>query len=125
MTKTLLIIDDDDDIREIVQLTLEMSAPWRILAASSGAEGVALAASELPDGILLDVMMPGLDGPATLERLREDPATREIPVIFLTAKARAADRDRLAELNTAGVLSKPFDPAELPRQIAALLDWPL
>jgi CheY-like chemotaxis protein len=125
MTKTLLIVDDDDDIREVAQLTLEMGASWTVLSASSGAAGIETAASARPDAILLDVMMPELDGPATLERLRGDPRTNAIPVIFLTAKARPADRDRLKGLDVSGVLAKPFDPIELPGQIAALLGWSL
>src|SRR4051812_45971720 len=125
MTKTLLIIDDDDDIREVAQLTLEMGASWTVLSASSGAAGVQTARSAHPDAILLDVMMPELDGPATLERLRRDPRTRDIPVIFLTAKARPADRDRLKGLEVTGVLAKPFDPVQLPGQIASMLRWTL
>ncbi len=93
MSKTLLLIDDDDDIREIAQLALELGANWNILSAASGEEGIATARAKKPDAILLDVMMPVLDGPATLARLREDEETRAIPVVFLTAKARPAERD--------------------------------
>jgi CheY-like chemotaxis protein len=123
MTNTLLVIDDDDDIREIAQLTLELGTSWRVLTASSGAEGVEQARSAKPDAILLDVMMPGLDGPATLGQLRDDEATRHIPVVFLTAKTRPAERDRLMDLGVAGVLAKPFDPMALPEQVAHLLGW--
>lgn len=123
MSKTLLLIDDDDDIREIAQLSLEMGAGWTVLAASSGAEGIALATKEHPDAILLDVMMPSMDGPATLEQLRADDRTREIPVVFLTAKARPAERDRLAGLDVSGVLAKPFDPMALADQLRATLGW--
>jgi two-component system alkaline phosphatase synthesis response regulator PhoP len=125
--KTLLIIDDDDDIREVAQLTLELGALWRVLAASSGRVGVELAkaSSSLLDAILLDVMMPGLDGPATLELLRQQDQTRDIPVIFLTAKTRPTERARLTALGVAGVLAKPFDPLALPEQIATLLGWTL
>lgn len=123
MTKTLLLIDDDDDIREIAQLALELSGGWKVLAASSGTEGVAMARDYLPDAILLDVMMPVLDGPATLGYLRDAPETRGIPVIFLTAKARPAERDRLAGLNVAGVLAKPFDPVLLADQVRDALGW--
>ena len=123
MSKTLLLIDDDDDIREVAQLSLELGAGWTVLAASSGAEGIETAKANQPDAILLDVMMPNLDGPATLERLRADDATRAIPVVFLTAKARPAERDRLAGLSVAGVLAKPFDPVLLPEQISNTLGW--
>jgi two-component system alkaline phosphatase synthesis response regulator PhoP len=125
--KTLLVIDDDDDIREIAQLTLELGASWRVLTASSGAGGVETAKGSAAslDAILLDVMMPGLDGPATLELLRKHDRTRDIPVVFLTAKTRPTERARLTALGVAGVLAKPFDPMALPEQIATLLGWTL
>ena len=123
MSKTLLVVDDDDDIREIAQLTLELGAPWRVLTAPSGLDAIEIARASLPDAILLDVMMPGLDGPGTFDRLRNDERTRDIPVIFLTAKAREVDRQRLMDLGVTGVLAKPFDPMTLPQQIAALLGW--
>lgn len=123
MSKTLLLIDDDDDIREVAQLSLELGAGWTVLAASSGAEGIETAKANKPDAILLDVMMPSMDGPATLERLRGDDATRAIPVVFLTAKARPAERDRLAGLDVAGVLAKPFDPMTLADQLRDVLGW--
>lgn len=123
MNRTILIVDDDDDIREVAQLALELGASWRVITASSGPAAVETARAESPDAILLDVMMPGLDGPGTLERLRAADATRDIPVIFLTAKARPAERDQLSGLRVAGVLSKPFDPVTLPDHIAALLGW--
>lgn len=123
MTRTLLLIDDDDDIREIAQLSLELGAGWTIYNASSGAEGIELARVHKPDAILLDVMMPVMDGPATLEKLRSDDETKHIPVVFLTAKARPAERDRLAGLDVAGVLAKPFDPMTLPDQLRGALGW--
>jgi two-component system, OmpR family, alkaline phosphatase synthesis response regulator PhoP len=123
MSKTLVLIDDDDDIREIAQLSLELGAGWTIHAAASGEEGIAAAIAHRPDAILLDVMMPILDGPATLDRLRQDDRTRAIPVVFLTAKARPAERDRLAGLDVAGVLPKPFDPMTLADQLRATLGW--
>ena len=123
MSYTILIVDDDDDIREVAQLALELGATWRVITASSGPAALETARAESPDAILLDVMMPGLDGPGTLERLRADAGTRHIPVIFLTAKARPTERDRLSGLAVSGVLSKPFDPVALPEQIAALLGW--
>jgi CheY-like chemotaxis protein len=123
MTRTVLIVDDDDDIREVAQLSIELVAGWKVIAATSGVEGVSLAVAERPDAILLDVMMPGMDGPTTLDRLRSLAETQTIPVIFLTAKARASELERLAALAVAGVLSKPFDPVTLPGQIADLLGW--
>lgn len=119
--KKLLIIDDDEDIREVATLILESLAEFDVVAASSGLAGLASAGSELPDVILLDVMMPGLDGPSTLARLRGSNTTRAIPVIFLTAKVQAADRKRLSELGAAGIIAKPFDPMSLADDIFAIL----
>ena len=123
MSRTLLLIDDDDDIREIAQLSLELGAGWTVLTAASGSEGIEIARDRHPDAILLDVMMPVLDGPATLAKLREDDRTKMIPVVFLTAKARPAERNRLAGLDVAGVLAKPFDPKTLADQLESVLDW--
>ena len=80
-----------------------------------------MARDERPDAILLDVMMPDLDGPATFSKLQADPQTRDIPVILLTAKAHTADRRRFAALGVAGVLTKPFDPTKLSDQVTAIL----
>ncbi|MEP6494141.1 MAG: response regulator [bacterium] len=123
MTKTILIVDDEDDIREVAQLALELGSDWSVVAASSGAEGLEQARALRPDAILLDVMMPGMDGPATLASLRDDPATRDIPVIFVTAKVRSSDRERLAALGVSAVLAKPFDPIAFPGQVAEALGW--
>lgn len=123
MSRTLLLIDDDDDIREIAQLSLELGAGWNVITAASGVEGLKIAREKHPDAILLDVMMPVLDGPATLAKLREDESTKSIPVVFLTAKARPAERDRLAGLDVAGVLAKPFDPMTLADQLKTALGW--
>ncbi len=120
--KHILLVDDEDDIREVAALSLEAVGGWRVSSASDGASGVDMARAEAPNAILLDVMMPGLDGPATVARLREDPLTRDIPVILLTAKAQTSDRRRFAELDVAGTLTKPFDPMTLTDQIAAILD---
>jgi len=117
----ILVIDDDDDIREVAQVTLEVMGGWEVLTARSGQEGLQLARSAKPDGILLDVMMPDMDGPTTLEHLRADPATADIPVIFLTAKVQAMDRKRLQDLPVAGLIAKPFDPLALSDQIASVL----
>ena len=120
--KHILLVDDEEDIREVAALSLESVGGWRVSSASDGGSGVAMARAERPDAILLDVMMPGLDGPATVTRLQDDPVTRHIPVILLTAKAQSADRRRFAELGVAGTLTKPFDPMTLPDQVAAILE---
>ena len=121
--KRILIVDDEDDIREVAQVSLELVGQYEVMTAASGRDGVQRARREQPDAILLDVMMPELDGPGTLAELRADPATRDIPVVFLTAKTQQADRARLAELGAAGILVKPFDPLKLPGEIAATLRW--
>ncbi len=120
---TVLIVDDEDDIREVARMALEVIGGWITHTASSGDEARQLAATIRPDVVLLDVMMPGLDGPATLARLRDDPATRTIPVVFLTAKTQASDLVALEALGARGVLSKPFDPLTLADSIADLMEW--
>ena len=91
--------------------------------ASSGVEAQAYARADPPDAILLDVMMPGVDGPATLTALRADPSTRDIPVIFLTAKLAPQDQGEWGPLGLAGVIAKPFDPMRLADDMARLLGW--
>lgn len=117
----ILIIEDEDHIREVAQVSLEILGGWEVLVASGGTEGIALAVAEQPDAILLDVMMPDLDGPATLQRLRADDRTAHIPVVFLTAKAQAGEKRQLAALGAEGVLAKPFDPTTLASEVAAAL----
>jgi CheY-like chemotaxis protein len=122
--KRVLIIDDEDDIREVAQVSLELVGGWDVLTARSGREGIQRAQTEQPDAVLLDVMMPGLDGPTTFERLQAEPSTRHIPVLLLTAKVQTADRARFDSLGVQGVLAKPFDPLRLPADVAAALGWP-
>jgi CheY-like chemotaxis protein len=117
----VLVIDDEPDIRRIARLGLTKVGKMDVVEAANGTEGLARAKAERPDAILLDVMMPGLDGPSTLVRLREDPETAAVPVVFLTAKAIAAEVDRLRALGAAGVLTKPFDPMTLARELRAAL----
>lgn len=117
----LLIIDDEQDIRMIARIALVRLGGMEVAEASNGEEGIAAARALKPDGVLLDVMMPGMDGPAVLARLKADPMTAAIPVVFLTAKAMGSEIARLSSLGAAGVLTKPFDPASLPGQIRAIL----
>jgi CheY-like chemotaxis protein len=119
----LLIVDDESDIREIAGVSLEAVGGYEVTTARSGSEAIEKAVSERPDAILLDVMMPEMDGPTTFGRLQGDPATREIPVVLLTAKVQAADRARFDRLGVAAVLSKPFDPMTLSDQVADVLGW--
>jgi CheY-like chemotaxis protein len=123
MPHRVLIIDDEEDIRQVAALSLETVAGWDVLMANSGANGIARAEEEQPDAILLDVMMPGMDGPTTFQQLKKNPATASIPVVLLTAKVQAADKKRFSDLGVAGVLFKPFDPLTLAQQIADAVGW--
>jgi CheY-like chemotaxis protein len=122
-TKRILIVDDEPDIREVAQMSLETVSGWQVLTAESGHEGITKAKQEKPDAILLDAMMPGMDGAATFEELQGDPSTKQIPVIMFTAKVQAADRKRFADLGVKDIIAKPFDPMKLGSQIAAILGW--
>lgn len=121
--KKILIVDDELDIREVTQISLEMVSGWQVLTAESGDEGITKAKQEKPDAILLDAMMPNMDGPETFQKLRDDPSTKQIPVIMFTAKIQPADRKRFADLGIKDVIAKPFDPMKLGNQIAAILGW--
>ena len=123
MSRKILIIDDEDDIREVAALSLESVAGWDVAMASSGAQGLLRAAEYQPDAILLDVMMPGMDGPTTFRELRKNPVTAKIPVLLLTAKVQATDQRRFADLGVEAVLFKPFDPLTLSTQISTVLGW--
>lgn len=118
----VLVIDDEADIRAVAEMSLARVGGWDVVLAESGEEGIAAAERERPDAILLDSMMPGLDGPGTIERLKASESTREIPVLFLTAKIQPADRERYLELGAIGVVAKPFDPMRLPSDVMALID---
>jgi CheY-like chemotaxis protein len=123
VSRKILIIDDEDDIREVAALSLESVAGWDVAMASSGAQGLLRAAEYQPDAILLDVMMPGMDGPTTFRELRKNPVTAKIPVLLLTAKVQATDQRRFADLGVEAVLFKPFDPLTLSTQISTVLGW--
>jgi CheY-like chemotaxis protein len=122
--RRILIIDDEDDIREVAALSLETTAGWEVLTASSGPAGIQAANSTpQPDAILMDVMMPGMDGPTTFRMMQQDPAIAKIPVLLLTAKVQGVDQRRFAGLGVAAVLFKPFDPLTLATQISDSLGW--
>lgn len=120
-TKRILIVDDEQDIREATQICLEVLGEWEVMTASSGKEGLIKAAAEQPDLILLDVMMPDMDGLTTLQNLQANPATQNIPVILLTAKAQPAEKRRFTELKVAAVITKPYDPFMLSDQLTQAL----
>lgn len=121
--RRILIIDDEDDIREVAALSLETVAGWEVLTANSGAEGIREAVAQKPDAILMDVMMPTMDGPTTFREMQKTPEIAHIPVVLLTAKVQGVDQRRFAGLGVAGVLFKPFDPMTLAGQMAAALGW--
>ena len=121
--KRVLLIDDSDDIREVAKLSLETFGAWTVFTAGTGTRGLAVAAEERPDAILLDVMMPDLDGPTTLRLLQADSSTSDIPVVFLTGKTQAHEHDRLRELGARGVLTKPFSALRLSEDLLGALGW--
>lgn len=119
--KQLLIIDDDRDILKLTQTCLEIMGGWQVLTADSGTQGILKAQAHQPDVILLDVMMPEIDGIATLEMLRSHPTTQDIPVILLTAMGYTSDQSWLTELGVKGEIRKPFRPLKLAEQVAEVL----
>jgi len=121
--KQILIIDDEEDIQEVAQLALELVGGWQVSTASCAGEGLLLAEAQQPDAILLDVMMPYIDGIATFEKLQANPATKQIPVILLTAKVQSIDQRRFAQLGVTGVIAKPFKSMHLADQVAEILGW--
>jgi CheY-like chemotaxis protein len=122
-TKCVLIVDDEPDIREVAQVSLEMMGGWQVLTSDSGQDGLAKAKSAQPNAILLDVMLPDMDGPTTFQYLQADPLTAHIPIIFLTAKIQPADLARFTNLGVTAVIAKPFDPLTLAQQVAEALGW--
>ena len=118
----VMIVDDDEDIRMVCELAIRRMGGWEVVMAASGDEALALARSEQPDVILLDVMMPGSDGPTTLGMLRNQPETARIPVIFLTAKAQRQEVDRYIALGATGVIGKPFDVMKLADEIRRIIE---
>ena len=117
----VMIVDDDDDVRAISELAARKIGNWAVVSVASGAEAVALAPMERPDVILLDVMMPPPDGPATLAMLRDDRATATIPVIFMTAMTQPHEIEGYLALGACGVICKPFDATALPDEIRRIL----
>lgn len=122
-SKRILVIDNEPYIQEIAQICLRTVAGWQVSTASSGKEGITKATAEQPDAILLDVMMPDMDGVATFQALQGNPTTQPIPVILLTAKVQASDRQRYTELGVKATIAKPFDPLQLAAQVSAVLGW--
>lgn len=121
---TVLVVDDNDDIRELAQLCLETVDGWTVLTAGSGVDAIAAAREHQPDAVLLDMMMPGMDGLTTFEHLQSDDTTRDIPVLLFTAKLQARDRQVWEGTAIRGTIAKPFDPLTLGEQVSRTLKWP-
>lgn len=122
MPRTLLVIDDDRDIRLVAKTSLELVGGFHVIVADSGRRGLTFANKARPDAILLDLMMPDLDGRTTLDQLKRMPETASIPVIMLTANVQAHKLELMGQ-GAAGVLVKPFDPMQLPNQVCEILGW--
>ena len=120
--KRILLIDDEASILAIARVGLKRMG-WLVLTAASGQEGIAKAETEQPDAIVLDVMMPEMDGMTTFKQIQNNPLVKNIPVIFLTAKVQKADRRRFYASGIQGYITKPFDPTTLASQISGFLGW--
>ena len=118
--RTVLYVDDEPDIREIVELSLGLVEGLNVEVCESGERALQRLPDITPDLVLLDVMMPGTDGPMTLQRMRADPRFANIPVVFVTAKAMPAEVARFRELGAVAVIAKPFDPLQFGQQIVAI-----
>ena len=121
MSTRILLAEDDVDIQLIARLALK-KAGFDVTVAGSGIEALAAVRTRPPDVVLLDWMMPGLDGPETCRQLKDDPATRDIPVIFLTAKSQESEVTRGLALGAAGYIVKPFDALRLGARVATILE---
>lgn len=123
MTKRILLVDDEESLRELASICLEDLGGWEVVVAESGQAALLKAESYSLDAILLDISMPEMDGFQCYEKLKENPQTRSIPIILLTAKVLPDDRARFAQMDIRGVIPKPFDPKCICAQIAAFLGW--
>ena len=117
----ILVVEDEEDIQRLARMSLARGGQWQVVLANDGEECLAMARQEQPDVILLDYIMPRLDGFRTCQQLKADPVTRHIPVIFLSASVQEHERERGLALGAIGYLLKPFDPLQLPQQILDLL----
>ena len=122
MINKVLIVDDDQNIRFVAQVSLEGLTKWNIVLAESGEEALRKASEEKPDVIVLDMMMPGMDRPTTFAKLREQEGLAQVPIIFMTAKVQTHEVQSYLQLGAAGVITKPFDPMKLPDEIRRIVD---
>ncbi|HAZ99979.1 response regulator [Halomonas sp. CnH100-B] len=116
----ILYVEDDPDIQTVAALALEVVGGFNVKVCSSGEQALEEAVAYAPDMILLDVMMPGMDGPSTLAALRKLPSLEKVPVAFMTAKVQPHEVDQLIALGAESVIAKPFDPMTLANQVRTL-----
>ncbi|PZO35520.1 MAG: two-component system response regulator [Pseudanabaena frigida] len=122
-TKTILLIDDEPNLAEVISICLSSFKGWNVKVANSGKAGLSLVQTIQPDAILLDVMMPEMDGITVYQTLQKNPDTQNIPVIFLTAKVQESDLKKFTQLGVVGTIAKPFEPLNIADRIAQLLNW--
>lgn len=120
--KKVLLVDDEDDILKIGKLSLEAIGRFEAVIANNAVDALALAASERPDLILMDMMMPGMDGLSALAKLQQDAVLKHIPVVFMTAKVQRSEVAHYLAMGAKGVIQKPFDPMTLPDELRRLVD---
>lgn len=119
--RTVLLVDDDEDIRAIGKMALEEVGGFSVSVADSGTDAITIARAERPDVVMLDVMMPKMDGPTTFRALQEHPQTAAIPIVFVTAKVQRHEIQRYLGLGAIGVIHKPFDPMTLSDELQAIV----
>jgi two-component system OmpR family response regulator len=120
--KSIMLVEDEVDIQEVVRLSLKSFGDFNVHICSSGPEAIEKAVIVMPDLIILDMMMPVMDGMATLRLLRMNPQLNKIPVIFMTAKAQTNEMKHYIECGAIGTISKPFDPVKLVEKINQMWD---
>ena len=121
--RRILVVDDEEHLRELVQTCLEDLGGWETLVAGSGEECLQILQTERPNTILLDLSMPGMDGFAVYDILQFEPITRSIPMILLTAKVLPSDQAKFAQMAVAGVITKPIQPITLTEEVPEILGW--
>jgi CheY-like chemotaxis protein len=122
-TKSILLIDDEPNLVQVIAVCLESFKGWKVCVVNSGKEGLQIVEALKPDAILLDVMMPEMDGIEVLQNLQKNPTIQDIPVILLTAKVQTCDRKEYTQMDVAGIIAKPFDPLKIADEIAQMLGW--
>lgn len=121
MARRILVVDDEIDLRNLVQTCLEIMGSWQVVTAGSGIEALQEAQNQPFDAILLDLMMPGMDGLTILQHLRSNDRTKRIPIVLLTAKGRSIEPLQFEQFNILGTIKKPFNPVKLADQLEELL----